>query len=109
MKKNRNKNIVKNIFKKYNFHFMQREIESYGYTYSFKNFIITSFVLLFVIVVIAIYMRLQIFYMIILMLSVLLIAPFLIRSQFKQMYEMKNTRGYKLLEFLRKIRRKFWD
>ena len=90
MKKNRKRNFIKNIFKKYDFHLMQREIESYGFTYSFKNFVMTSMILLLVIIVIALYMRLELFFMIILMISVLLIAPFLIRSQFKQMYEMKR-------------------
>lgn len=91
VKKNKlNKNFFNKIIKKYDFHILQREIESYGYKYSFKNFVITSFALLILIALIAKYIKLQIPYMIVLMMTVLLIAPFLIRSQFKQMYEFKR-------------------
>ena len=84
------KDKLKNLIKKYNFFILQREIESYGYTYSFKNFLLTSFALLFVIGLIAVYIRLQLLYMMMLMITVLLIAPFLVRSQFKQMYEIRR-------------------
>lgn len=78
------------LIRKYDFRLLQSEIESYGYTYSFKNFLITALVLLVIILVIALYIKLQIPYMLLLMLVVILVAPFLIRSQFKQMYELKR-------------------
>ena len=81
---------LKGFIKKYDFLMMQKEIESYGYKYSFKNFVLTSLALLLIIGIIAFYIRLQTLYIIVLMLTVLLVAPFLIRSQFKQMYELKR-------------------
>ena len=81
---------VHSFIKKYDFSLLQKEIESYGYKYSFKNFIYTALFLLMIIVVIALYIKLKIPYMMILMLVVFLMIPFLIRSQFKQMYELKR-------------------
>lgn len=84
------KDIIRRIIEKYDFRMLKREIESYGYRYSFKNFILSSFLYLGITLAVSLYMRLRIEYIIILGITILLVVPFIIRSQFHQMYEIKR-------------------
>lgn len=88
--KKRKRNILKRFIEKYDFRMLKREIESYGYKYSFKNFMFVSLSCLAVIFFIAFYMKLRIEYILVLGITIMLVIPFLIRSQFCQLYQIKR-------------------
>lgn len=82
--------ILTRIIERYDFRRLQKEIESYGYTYSLKNYLLVSLLCLFVIVVISWYIQLKMRYIILLGITILLVIPFIIQSQFRQLYELKR-------------------
>lgn len=81
---------IKTILEKYDLRLLKKEIESYGYTYSFKSFLLSALGYLSVIVIISLYIKLQWKYIVFLGMVILLIIPFLIRSQFNQLYQIKR-------------------
>lgn len=82
--------ILTKIVERYDFRRLQKEIESYGYTYSLKNYILVSLLCLLVIVLISWYIQLKMRYIILLGITILLVIPFIIQSQFRQLYELKR-------------------
>ena len=90
MKNTPKKSRIKSFVQKYDFTLLKKEIESYGYTYSFKNFALSSLLYLAVVAAIAYYIKLKVEFIIVLALTVVLLIPFVIRSQFNQMYQIKR-------------------
>lgn len=78
------------FLEKYNFKLLQKEIQSYGYNYSFKNFVLQSLGVMGIVGAIAYFIDLKLQYIAIIWFVTLLLIPLVIRSQFQQLYEMKR-------------------
>ena len=95
-KKSVKKNDKKKTVKKESFldHFswkmLHEEIESYGYKYSFKNFVLQTLLYFGIVAAISIFSKLELVYILILLLIIILAMPFLVRSQFRQMYNVQR-------------------
>lgn len=69
---------------------LKSQIESYGYKYSFRNFLLSIVAYVAVVVGVSIVTKLQGIYVLILLLAACIATPFLIRAQFEKMYQIKR-------------------
>lgn len=76
------------FIKKYDFLLLQKDIESYGFEYSFKKFVIALVSYIALTVGVAVYIHLKSNYIGVLIGAVALMIPFLIRAQFGQRYQI---------------------
>ncbi len=78
------------LIKNYSIKNLKTKINKYGYTYSTKDFLIESLLILVVIYGIAYFSRLQLTYILILVVITLILIPFLINAWFYQAYSIKR-------------------
>lgn len=77
---------------------LKNEIESHGYTFSFKNFILQAFIYEGVTIGIALISKLNLPAIMILVVIALLATPYIVKSQYDQMYQI--TRFQMLVNYL---------
>lgn len=89
VKKSR-KGSFKRILDKYNFLKLKEDIESYGFEYSFKKFILAALVYVAAVIGVSLYIKLNVVCISVLVVLMLLMVPFLIKSQFDQRYQINR-------------------
>ena len=81
---------MKNIFKEYNVKNIKTEINRYGFNYSTKDFMIQAFGIISLVLVVAYLSRLELRYILILVLITMCLIPFIIKAWFLQSYNIKK-------------------
>lgn len=88
------------MFKYVSFQFMNQKIEKYGYTYSFKTFVIQLIGFIFLVLLAGRLYLLKMTYQIILIICAVLMFPIIILSQFRYMYN--NQRFENMINYMEK-------
>ena len=83
-------NFFKRALRKYDFKLLQQEIEDYGYKYSFKDFALISLIFVGIIGGVSWFVHLNLILIICLFVLIMGLVPFIIRSQFAQLYQVKR-------------------
>lgn len=78
------------FFEKYSFKTLQTEIQSYGYSFSIKQFAQQAIIYFSFVVVAAVLSKLKVQYIVFLCVITTLALPFMISSQFDQLYQMRR-------------------
>lgn len=81
---------MKNILKKLSIKNLKTSINKYGFKYSTKDFILETFAILSVVLILAYVSRLKVTYILILVLITVVVIPLLILAWFTQSYNMKR-------------------
>lgn len=78
------------FFEKYSFKTLQTEIQSYGYNFSIKQFAQQAIIYFSFVIVAAVLSKLNVQYIVFLGIITALALPFMISSQFDQLYQMRR-------------------
>ncbi len=89
------------LFKYLSFSFLNKRIEKYGFTYSFKSFICQLFLFVLLVFVAGKIYLLKFEYLIVLMIGGICVFPIILLSQFKYMYN--NQRFENMVNYIEKM------
>lgn len=89
-KKERNPQKKQGLLEKFSWKMTKDEISSYGYHYSFKQFVLQTLLYFGIVAVIALFSKLELVYILVLLLIIILAMPFIVRSQYRQLYNIKR-------------------